>query len=100
MKTDMIKLLIKKGRVKSFDIINKEKLDSIEDQKHLLQLLNSICIIGGFGSVKLTRQFIKDKHNEDKVFGVFVHKIKLAICDVKEIKKVNKHFDCREWWNT
>ena len=54
MKTDMIKLLIKKGRVKSFDVINNKKLDHIEDQRHLLQLLNSICIVGGFGSVKLT----------------------------------------------
>jgi len=93
---DLIKLLLKLGRKKAELLLQQGNFISHDISKYL----ESINIIGGFGSVSLAKKFLKDDGGNETIFGVEILRVKAAINDVEKFIKIKKDFNCRDYWNT
>lgn len=93
---NLIELLLKLGRKKAELLLQQENFISHDTSKYL----ESINIIGGFGSVSLAKKFLKDGEGSETIFGVEILRVKAAINDVEKFIKIKKDFNCRDYWNT
>ena len=93
---DLIKLLLKLGRKKAELLLQQGNFISHDISKYL----ESINIIGGFGSISLAKKFLKDDGGSETIFGVEILRVKAAINDVENFIKIKKDFNCRDYWNT